>query len=636
MIKKHLILCGLAVCMGALTLVPELLGQTPPKPATPGKSGSPAQPASQKVTVSAVAVNPDMSKADESDNLWDGVNKAGELQVFVEKGPILPSKISYTNDIPPSVQLSDMNGDGLNDIIAADSRGYFWVFPNGGTAKEPKFTHGEILPIFIYDAALWPAGVDEKKRSAMGKKKDDDDHDNSSAWREEQTFPRIYCSKGQILIGTYHGQLFKVNASGSGGKVSVSAHSPVTAEVKTTPDQNRFFWGNYLAPGALKNASGTTDIVIGDGSFSASSIWLFPTGSVSVPRVDFARRRQLVMGQGRTMLIPAAADWDNDGKEDLIVAGSSDGSPSEVLVYLNKGEGNFGITSPYAASKSDQGTPGEQPDAVVSFGAKTSLPTLSTIAVGDLNGDSLFDMLVGDTKGKFSISLNAGQPGKPVFGALKGVMGTDKHKPYKRALGWNSGYIYWTDKADSHYTETPYNLYNPYGVIEQVVDPADDKKPLSPDRTNKECLKFYYMDPNNDYVTGDYPVNAMNKPVQLQLGETFQIYAKGSPVVDSGKYQLTYMVKGSGFKTVQAKVNFDALRSKAAVRVDRRGNKQATSEGTGFKDIPIVKPLTLPADWRKETIKIDVVPKTSTGVAFSLLLEGKGEIYLDDVKVESQ
>ena len=47
--------------------------------------------------------------------------------------------------------MGDLNGDGLPYIVVADPKGYFWFFPNSGTATAPKFTGGEIMPIWIGD-----------------------------------------------------------------------------------------------------------------------------------------------------------------------------------------------------------------------------------------------------------------------------------------------------------------------------------------------------------------------------------------------------------------------------------------------------------------------------------------------------
>ena len=48
---------------------------------------------------------------------------------------------------------------------------------------------------------------------------------------------------------------------------------------------------------------------------------------------------------------------------------------------------------------------------------------ISTVSTGDLNGDGLFDLVVGKTNGRIAVALNTGTKTEPKFGApaeLKG------------------------------------------------------------------------------------------------------------------------------------------------------------------------------------------------------------------------
>jgi hypothetical protein len=76
------------------------------------------------------------------DNLWDEIDNDGYLcgarctaQVITESGSVgnLP--------MPISVQVADLNGDGLLDIFTIDADGYFRAYFNSGTKAECKFTH---------------------------------------------------------------------------------------------------------------------------------------------------------------------------------------------------------------------------------------------------------------------------------------------------------------------------------------------------------------------------------------------------------------------------------------------------------------------------------------------------------------
>jgi hypothetical protein len=63
------------------------------------------------------------------------------------------------------------------------------------------------------------------------------------------------------------------------------------------------------------------------------------------------------------------------------------------------------------------------------------------------------------------------------------------------------------------------------------------------------------------------------------------------------------------------------------MRVD--GPKMATLRFDNMQD----RPIQGTADWRPYAIVLDV-PKKSTAVAFGILLEGRGKVYLDELRFE--
>lgn len=80
--------------------------------------------------------------------------------------------------------------------------------------------------------------------------------------------------------------------------------------------------------------------------------------------------------------MPIAADWDGDGDQDL-VCGSDSGA-----VYLVRNDGKGGFDAPVVLLAAHIGEPGTGP------------ATDTQVAVGDLNGDGLMDLMVGDNSSR--------------------------------------------------------------------------------------------------------------------------------------------------------------------------------------------------------------------------------------------
>ena len=85
-----------------------------------------------------IIVNPGFESFTQRDDFWDGVDGGGYLagdrgdsRAIAEGGNI--GNIA----MPVSVQVADLNGDGLLDLFTVDPRGYFRVYFNSGTKTEP-------------------------------------------------------------------------------------------------------------------------------------------------------------------------------------------------------------------------------------------------------------------------------------------------------------------------------------------------------------------------------------------------------------------------------------------------------------------------------------------------------------------
>src|SRR4051812_35936940 len=98
----------------------------------------------------SLVVNGDFAKFKPTDNVWDGINSSGGFAGFprttyavTETGP--PGGVA----MPITVSVIDLNNDGKLDIATCDPLGIMRVYFNVGTKTEPKFTVGEIMPIFL-------------------------------------------------------------------------------------------------------------------------------------------------------------------------------------------------------------------------------------------------------------------------------------------------------------------------------------------------------------------------------------------------------------------------------------------------------------------------------------------------------
>jgi hypothetical protein len=95
---------------------------------------------------------------------WAGVDDNGNIH-GIEGKQIAVGDDGTIQDyaFAPSVAVGDLNGDGKPDLVLADSRGFFWFFPNSGTAHKPVFTQGEVIPIWLGEERvdLNTEGVDD-------------------------------------------------------------------------------------------------------------------------------------------------------------------------------------------------------------------------------------------------------------------------------------------------------------------------------------------------------------------------------------------------------------------------------------------------------------------------------------------
>jgi len=529
--------------------------------------------------------NGDMSRAIPAENLWEGVDSKGQLRVPSETRMAATSSGRVTNiPMPASVQASDVTGDGLADLIVADGIGYIWVFKNSGTKEGgPKFTNGEILPIWLYSEERW-GGYNME---------------HSWEWQNPKYVPRVTLTdwdanrEPELVVGTFYGEVFRVPLNISGGKIAVSGTKPGDFELNLRMQGE--FWGNFFTPFVADwNGDGVRDLIVGEGTYGCNAVYMLQnTGSNSGPRFKPEEKKILVWGDGREQLKPIVVDWDGDGNQDVLVGDYK----GEFTVHLNK------------TANKDLKEPLSSEGALVQVGSQKSFGQMSCPGLGDLNGDGLFDLLIGKSDGVIQVAYNKGKAGAPKFEKVETLMGADIYPAYKRP-------VYWQGR---------YNAGVPYYVVEQVNDPANT---AGPGRTGGDCLKVWYVEPKPVIAASKFPqVGASVKYFRDIID-----YEQRVDLVLGAKYEVTFWYRRSGFKNL----DFEIEGWEWEVATTRRGEQ---TQWYGQKLLTHIRHVDEmpPGNWRFFK-KVYEIPGKEKGRVikhwFRFLVEGNGEFGLDDVSMK--
>ncbi|MEX1010386.1 MAG: VCBS repeat-containing protein [Chthoniobacterales bacterium] len=356
-------------------------------------------------------------------NLWSGVDRDGFLAGFRGFLPVLTESGSIAETpMPVGVAVGDLNGDGLPDMLTSDPLGYIRVYFNSGSKEQPKFTSGELsLPWLASgegDPPWLPPALGGVNEAGGWNQK----------WAKRRLGVRASLSEtagGKDLVaGNYFGDIIIVRNTGSAQSPQFPQPQPLTKAIVPTSKDPAHRWGNVFAPLLHDwDGDGKPDLLVGEGSYSANNVHLFLNqGSAASPVFNEDKRQPLALGEGRQQLTPALADVNGNGRLDLLVADRS----GRITAYLRPDNWKWGESIAPSGFLAKNGGLTSGPSQALVLGSG-----IHTIATGDLNGDGLFDLVVGKSNGRLAWSANQGSKESPKFNPPADLTG-DKPVP----LAW--------------------------------------------------------------------------------------------------------------------------------------------------------------------------------------------------------
>jgi hypothetical protein len=580
----------------------------------------------------------------QSPNLWSGVDREGLLAGSRGTKPVLNASGTVVDTpMPISVAVGDLNGDGLADIVSADPLGYIRIYFNKGSREEPKFTAGEMTLPFLAlpegDPPWVPPGLGGGSEAGAWMQR----------WGKRRQAVRISLSdagggRKDLVAGNYFGEIFIIRNTGSAQAPQFSQPRTMAAAiVPTMKDANRR-WGNVFAPLLHDwDGDGRPDLLVGEGSYSANNIHLLLNqGAANAPVFNEDKRQPLALGEGREQLTPALADFNGNGRMDILVTDRG----GLITVYLRPDNWKPGDTIAPSGYLAKSG--GLTPDVAQALQLGSGI---HTIATGDLNGDGLFDLVVGKPNGRIAWAPNTGSKEAPKFETPKDIAG---EKPKPPAWSLPSQWEVETSAARG-------NFFAYASCVTAEDDPAADP------REGTRALKFGYATPANTIVPrpsiltpasvrfdrrGENQGNLFQTSAEVRaIGAPSNFFILRQPVqLEIGKtYNLSFQAKGSKVSGASYTLGWRASKQlgedrivrgeRGAVRRERNIIADSDQQSAEFRPsgswAAVNKSYKI--EFKKERA-LNQEPTTSSAmieISFELAAPD-GFLYLDDIKLVPQ
>ena len=388
-----------------------------------------------------------------------------------------------------------------------------------------------------------------------------------------------------IIAGTYAGKLFHLLNIGSPSKPVFQPTYKSNSLLIPTHTEGAL-WCNYLAPcmTSLFGAANGSDLVMGEGTYSANSIYFLRNiHSSANPAFDENHRDKILPGMGMEQQTPCVVDWNNDGKPDILTGDRT----GYLTLYLN--------------NSTDPTHPTFAPGVHVKIAGLENFGRSTTVTVGDLTGNHLPNLLIGRDDGTILYALNSGTLGAPSFTTpptpLKGVLPDDCH--YVSPLYWKK-----------------LGAWGAPNELIACVNPQLEPGFTFPDRVaSKYALKFFVW----PFKAGCFPEHYYPQVedqwrehvIQCQLPMVLKL---------NTKYRVHFWVKGT----------VSDLRYKF---YSAHGNG-----GGDFQAYDVMNPVDVGSTWTESNSEIEILNPSKPNVktwryGFEFRFTGQGTFYLDDVQI---